>query len=771
MFTTRLNFWPAKRTTRTARRVHAALPEERGTVNGAPRATLSRPVLLSLATIVVVLAYAARPIGPRAFAGGANALVFEDRAGVVLGTVLARDTEHAVRVPLAQISPRFLAAVVAAEDARFRLHRGVDPLALARAAGQIAATRTIVSGGSTITMQLARLRYGLPRTLYGKVAEAVLASRIEAGTSKDAILEAYVNRLPMGGNLVGVEAGARTYFGVPAADLDLAQAALLAAIPNDPVRLDPYAHADALRARQRAVLTRMVATGAATHADAARAADERLTIVPRSGGIGAAPHLLLRLAASAAPATMRMRTTLDARLQAFVEHETGAVVAALRDRGARDGAAIVVDNRDGAILAYAGSAGYFADDGAGKNDGVTALRQPGSTLKPLLYELAFERRAVRPTSILADVPTTYALPEMHAYAPSDYGDTFAGPVRARVALADSLNVPAVRTLSAVGVPAFLARLRALGFRHLTRDPAYYGLGLALGDGEVSLEELAGAYAAIANGGRLIRVHAGFARRDERAATVGAASEWSLVTDMLADAHARARAFGVASLLRTPFPSAVKTGTSSEFRDTWTVGFTPRYTVATWVGNFDGTPMQRISGVSGAAPLWNRIMRKLAERELPARFAPPRGYVRKPMCATTGTRPAPACGSVVSEWLDRGDNVAWNRPAGPLPRVYDGWLAAQPPRAGDALRIVAPHDGDIFEMGAGAAIAVVARGGAGARWELNGTQIAAHGARWILPLHRGRWTLQARDGAHADRVTFTVRDPLVHERREGFTVRG
>ncbi|MBV8369766.1 MAG: penicillin-binding protein 1C [Candidatus Eremiobacteraeota bacterium] len=733
---------------------------------------MSRIRIALLFVAFAALAFAARPIGPRAFAGGANALTFEDRSGVVLGTVLARDTEHAVRVPLSAVSPRFLAAIVAAEDARFTEHGGVDGLALARAAWQIMAARHVISGGSTIEMQLARLRFGLPRTPLGKLEELVLAERIAAGTPKAAILEAYVNRLPMGGDLVGVEAGARTYFGTPARELDLAHAALLAALPNDPVRLDPYAHHDALEARRRAVLARMVAGGAVSPDEAARAAAERVDVLPRSEGIAAAPHLLFRLAGSVPASATRVRTTLDGELQAFAENAARQVVGGLGERRVRDAAAVVIDNRDGAVLAYVGSADYFARAGAGKNDGVVALRQPGSTLKPFLYELALERRAVRPTTILADVPATYAIPGLRSYSPNDYSERFAGPVRMRIALADSLNVPAVRVLSGVGVPAFLERLHALGFRHLRKSADHYGLGLALGDGEVTLEELAGAYAAVANGGRPVRVHA---LADARAgahesARVGDVSEWSLVTDVLSDAHARARAFGVSSLLRTSFPSAVKTGTSSDFRDTWTVGFTRDYTVAAWVGNFDGAPMQRVSGVTGAAPLWNRIVRKLAERETEFAFAPPRGYARKPICATTGVRPTRACESVVSEWLDAGDLRAWNAPPRPLDRSYDGWLAAQPPQPGEALRIVAPHDGDAFVAAPGTRIPVIARGTARPAWELNGKALARHDARWTLALARGRWTLRARDGAHADAVTFVVGDPPPRGHRIGFTIR-
>ncbi len=687
-----------------------------------------------------------------------------------------------MRVPLARVSPRFLAAILSAEDARFGQHGPVDALALARAAWELARRGHPVSGGSTIAMQLARLRFGLPHTLLGKAEEIVLAERIAAGTPATTILEAYVNRLPMGGDLVGVEAGARTYFGLPAAELDLAQAALLAALPNDPVRLDPYDHPAALEARRRGVLARMAAIGVISAAEAQRAALERVVVLPRSEGIGAAPHLLFRLAAHVPPTATRVRTTLDVRLQRAIETETAHVAAALADRGVRDAAAIVIDNRDGAILAYAGSANYFAREGAGKNDGVVALRQPGSTLKPFLYELAFERRIVRPTTILADVPATYAIPGLRAYSPSDYSQRFAGPVRARIALADSLNVPAVRVLSAVGVDAFLQRLRALGFRHLTQNASHYGLGLALGDGEVTLEELAGAYATIANGGRIVHPHALFDENDATGSAsasrsvadggdsrrVGVRSEWALVTDMLSDAHARARAFGVASLLRTAFPSAVKTGTSSDFRDTWTVGFTREYTVATWVGNFSGSPMQRVSGVTGAAPLWNHIIRRLAERAPPAPFVPPSGYLRRPMCATTGRRPTRPCESVVSELIDARDVAAWNRPPAALDRRYDAWLAAQPPDPGEPLRIVAPHDRDAFVAASGARIAVIARGAVHASWTLNGRPVG-RGSRWTLGLTRGRWTLRARDGMQTDAVTFDVGDAPPHAPRVGFTV--
>ncbi len=363
------------------------------------------------------------------------------------------------------------------------------------------------------------------------------------------------------------------------------------------------------------------------------------------------------------------------------------MVRSLASNNVHHAAALILDNRSGDVLVYVGSPDYFADSQMGRNDGVQALRQPGSTLKPFLYQLALEKRVIRPNTVLADVPTRYAIPGAKLYTPSDYSETFQGPVRVRVALANSLNVPAVRTLEKVGVPAFLQRLHELGFSHLTQSPDYYGLGLTLGSGEVSLWELAKAYLTMARHGEGIELRyqvldeqgsegSGVRgewsgnKRDREARrqgdneaknssliphpsfltliphphpslkTLPSPSLWSLITDMLSDSHARSKAFGVDSLLRLPFPAAVKTGTSSDFRDTWTIGFTTEYTVATWVGNFDGAPMKQVSGVMGAAPLWNRIMLHLHEQKEPAAFPAPDGLVKRPICALSGARPMP-----------------------------------------------------------------------------------------------------------------------------------
>ncbi|HVR45499.1 MAG TPA: penicillin-binding protein 1C [Candidatus Binatia bacterium] len=706
-----------------------------------------------------------------------GSVTYTDRNGGVLGTVLGADALHAIRVPLASVSPDFLEAIVAAEDARFWHHGAVDVPALFRAARDYAIFGEARSGGSTIEMQLARLLRGEPSTIRGKLAQIGAAQRIAIASSKSAVLEAYVNRVPMGGNVYGVEAAARTYFGEPASDLDLAQASLLAAIPNDPARLAPDADYKALRERQRFVLRRMVELGAITPARATQAFAETLAIRRNDYGIDGAAQALFLLYRQSDGRAGRVRTTLDADLQRFVQAQTQDVIAALQRYHVTDGAALVVDNRSGDVLAYVGSPDYFSLEALGSNDGVQALRQPGSSLKPFAYELALERRTIDSTTILADVPASYAIPGGKLYQPADYSGRFSGPVRVRYALANSLNAPAVQVLSRLGVGAFLDRLHDLGFAHLTHPASYYGLGLTLGSGEVSLWELVQAYAAIARSGVLAPLR--LVNRSASTRTVGDSSDWQLVTDILADPHARAKSFGVGSVLQMPFPAAVKTGTSSDFRDTWTVGFTRDYTVGVWVGNFDGSAMRGVSGVTGAGPLWNRIMLHLYERrDDPPPFAPPLGFVRTPICAATGHAPEANCPAVVEEWVRPEDLAAVQRPAGPSHEQYDSWLALQRRNTPGRLRIVFPHDGDVFVRNDSGdrvqareqqlSLRAVGSGGP-VRWSVGGERLALDAtgtAFW--PLRLGTWRIEAADGARSDRVTIRVVPPP-HGSAPGFTV--
>jgi penicillin-binding protein 1C len=747
--------------------------------------------------------------------------------------------------------------------------------AIARSLISAIQSKRITSGASTLTMQLARMIDPAPRTLSAKFGEIWLSWRLAAGMSKDEILDAYINRLPMGGNIYGVEAASRIYFGMPAAELNIAQASILAAIPNNPNYLNPYTYWEPLKRRQRYVLNRMVKDKYISREQADRAYKEEISLQSRQQGIIAAPHFLFWLASQLPKEhPSHVQTTIDRPLQQFVEAQVQQVIRTLAPNNVHHAAALVIDNHTGEVLAYVGSPDYFSDAQMGRNDGVQALRQPGSTLKPFVYQLALEKRVIYPNTVLADVPTRYAIPGAKLYSPADYSQTFQGPVRVRVALANSLNIPAVRVLEKVGVPTFLERLHQLGFEHLTHPPDYYGLGLTLGSGEVSLWELAHAYVILANQGQvqpivttssnfqdtvgqLRRSHTppnpplpplkrgvgegslapptlapdgagglGFRNSPTASSAIQKSSTWALITDMLSDSHARAKAFGVDSVLNLPFPAAVKTGTSSNFRDTWTVGFTTDYTVATWVGNFDGEPMQKVSGVMGAAPLWNRIMLHLHEHQEPAAFEPPAGLVQRPVCALSGMRPTPACPSVVQEYFfpedlreyDRNSDTFYQvvsrgsdgQPAQyrlNLPEDYNEWLAMQPsavklsggesPLAPGTLKIVSPRNGDrflLYPTASGTAqrleFKLATTPNQPVEWWLNGQKLATDSSNSLFwELRPGNWTLQVKSGEmsesvallhlrkhgakqqSADRVSFQVQVAENRPTRRGFSVAG
>lgn len=707
-------------------------------------------------------------------------LSFTDRWGRPLGTLLNQSHNHVLPVSLDQVPPHLIAAILAAEDDDFYHHGPLDLLAIARALQQRLETGQVQSGASTITLQLARIHQNRPRTLLAKLAEVWDAWRIGAGMSRTEILTAYLNRIPMGGNRYGVEAAARTYFGVAARDLSLSQATALAAIPNNPTGLNPYRYPQAYRGRQAYILERMVKLGKIRPEQAQRAKRESLYVRPQVKTELVAPHFLFWVRQQLPRyATQPVQTSLDASLQGMVETQIRQVLQELRSHQVRQGAAIVLDNPTGEVLAYAGSQDYFDREHLGSNDGVQALRQPGSTLKPFLYQLALEQKRLQPTTILADVPTHYALPQAQVYSPTDYSSTFLGPVRLRLALANSLNVPAVRVLEKIGVSTFLQRLHQLGFTDLRRPPEDYGLGLTLGSGEVTLLQLAQAYRTMANQGQRSSLVTVFPRPHPVVTpALGDSDAWAIVTDMLRDPQARAYSFGVDSVLNLPFPAAVKTGTSSNYRDTWTVGFSRRYTVATWVGNFDGSSMQKVSGVTGAAPLWNRILRKLHEQDVPADFSPPQAFVKGPVCAESGLKATPACPTIVQDYLPRGSLA---HDSGPDPRwsaEYDDWLARQPELAPMApLKLVFPRQGDQFLLASprssirlGFVLAGPARQES-ATWQLNGRVIYTGLARQVFqPVSQGQWTLTVRSAdGQSSQVVFEVLPPRKKVGERGFSV--
>lgn len=775
------------------------------------------------------------PISAEQLVQDERALMFTDRRGLPLGTVLSRSQDQTMTVPLEQIAPEFLAAIVAAEDQRFYQHHGVDSQAVIRACLEALQARQIVSGASTITMQLARMvrssreltdgaegrsyqttslkarpenrledtskNNPQKRNLHNKLQEIWLAWRLEAGMSKAEILAAYVNRLPMGGNLYGVEAAARTFFSVPASDLTLAQATLLAALPNDPVALNPYGNLPELKQRQTYVLERMVQEHLITAEQAKRTQTITATLQLSKPHPLIASHFLFWLAARLpADSPAQIQTTIDRPLQTFVTTQVRQVVQSLVDHNVNHAAALVIENTTGEVLAYVGSPDYFTAQ-HGKNDGVQALRQPGSTLKPFLYQLALERGIVHSLSTLADVPTHYAIPGAQLYSPTDYNEKFQGQVRLRLALANSLNIPAVRLLEQVTVPTFLTHLQGLGFQHLTHSPDHYGLGLALGSGEVSLWELARAYVNLVRQGHGIDSigiassngnaafedttfkKAAFKKATEHPDTIAHINQRTqthlFITDILSDPYARAQAFGVDSVLALPFAAAVKTGTSSDFRDTWTVGYTTDYTVATWVGNFDGALMQNVSGITGAAPLWHRIMLKLHEQQEPQPFAKP-NWAKVPICDETGLLTNSRDYAIVLEYVSPMPIASsQNQPAREiltqattlesLEEVCNTHNSEGSMQYAQGLKIIFPQADDRFilqpkpdtsqnpqENPQEIQFKVSAPGDTNITYRLNDTEFTIPpNQNFAWKLQPGKWTLEVQVGEDIDRINFEV----------------
>jgi penicillin-binding protein 1C len=558
------------------------------------------------------------------------------------GEVLQRlRTDNTVRrgqwVQLADVSPALRTALVLSEDKRFFEHSGVDWRAASAAAwGNLWNQRT--RGASTITMQLAGLLDGDwrqgpgGRTVVQKLGQTVAAQVLDRRWRKDQILEAYLNLVPFRSELVGIDALSRTLFGKAAHGLDDREAAVAAALvraPNARPALVAQRACGVLRdmqgssagaAPRRAKGAAPAAAPAAVSAVDCEALDLFTTAALQRRAFdaseGVAPHfaryLLRQRFGKDGAVPERVPSTLRAPLQRFAVQTLQQHLRELRGRNVEDGAVLVLDNTTGAVLAWVGSSGQLSQ--ASEVDGVLALRQPGSTLKPFLYAQAIAERRLTAASLVDDSPAHIATAS-GLYIPQNYDRQFKGWVSVRTALAASLNVPAVRTLVMVTPDAFHRQLGTVGLP-LREGGDYFGYSLALGSPEVPLLHLTNAYRTLANGGRLSpvalaapgqgRAPAFTAALDPRAAFI--------VGDILSDGNARARTFGTDSVLATRFWTAVKTGTSKDMRDNWAVGWSERYTVGVWVGNASGAAMHDVSGTSGAAPIWSAVMGFLHARE-------------------------------------------------------------------------------------------------------------------------------------------------------------
>ena len=656
-----------------------------------------------------------------------------DRHGEVIHTLRVDDQRRVLAwTPLDQVSPVFVRALVRAEDKRFFDHGGVDWLALAASAWQNARSST-KRGGSTLTMQLAAqldpaLRPAGRRGLALKWRQMNAAWEIERSWTKSQILEVYLNLAVYRGELTGIRAASRGLFGKDPSGLDETEGLLLAALMRAPGA--PIA----------TVAQRACTLGARASCEEVRAlAEVSVARLPRiSADASLAPHVARQLLSGG---ERRVRSSLDGELQRVAIGELQDQLARLVGSHVADGAVLAVDNSTGEVLAYVGNGATASS--ARFVDGVRAPRQAGSTLKPFLYELALEQRLLTAASLLDDSPVNLVTPA-GLYVPQNYDKEFHGTVTVRTALAASLNVPAVRTLMLVGTDPFVARLQSLGFNHVTEDGDFYGYSLALGSAEVELWELVNAYRTLANGGMASELT--LRPRDvspAAARVLDPAAAW-IASDILADRTSRSLAFGLDNPLATRYWSAVKTGTSKDMRDNWCVGYSDRYTVGVWVGNFSGEPMRGVSGVSGAAPVWLAVMNALhAGIHSPGLPRPDRVRSVHVDFGAGGER-------VRAEWFLAGTETEAVRPK---------------PESGSLPRIAYPATGAVIALDPDIPLArqrVVFRTrpqGGDYRWRLNGRDLplARDGlALWAPRPGRHQLDLVDARGTFVDKADFEVR---------------
>lgn len=732
---------------------------------------LAAAVFLVEAAAVLLLAW---PVSVERFLPADPSGALEDCEGRLLCPYLNSGGQWCFPGPLDAVSPHLIAATLAAEDERFYLHPGVDPVAAVRAAAQNLWAGGVVSGGSTLTMQVVKLADPMPRTLLGKTLQAWDSLRLDARASKDRVLAAYLNRAPYGLNLVGCEAAARRYFGKPAQELTLPEAALLAGLPKAPSRLMPLAHPEAAKARRSYVLRRMVAAGFATLEEAA-AADK--------ASLGAAWHDFPMLAPHVAVAKARetrggrtVRTTLDAAIQARCE---GALSDALRAYAdVTNGAVMVVDPATCEILARVGSADFFDTPGGGQVDACRAPRSPGSTLKPFTYGAALAAHRLYPGEMLCDGALDYG-----RFRPENYDGVYHGMAPADYCLKRSLNVPAVAVLERVGLQKVYGLLEAAGISTLGRPAGHYGLGLVLGSCECTLADLMGAYAMLANLGayRPLRLEMNAVPgRETRLLPRGVAlSLFAMLEQPLPYELER-------NLVRPDRPERVawKTGTSTGHRDAWAFVFNRHYVVGVWLGNNSSASSPWLVGARSALPLAARIF-----RTLPGKVAPPwpetqGDWVEVEVCAVSRLPASAWCPHRRSVRMPRGQflhrRCAMHAP-GPGGRVVERWpgsaqgwdlagpgLGVQEDAEGmraTAFHILEPAEGAEYvaggrSLGGRAPLRTTLDASVAVHWFLDGRYLGASspGASLDLALVPGDHTLAAApalEGVQAATARFRV----------------
>ena len=700
-----------------------------------------------------------------------------DREGTPLRVGLGPDDIDCRPAYRPKRSDWIVQALVAAEDRRFFSHYGVDPAAVLRAAWLDVTRLRTVSGASTLSMQVVRLLHPRPRTLVSKLIEAFRALQLERIASKDDILSQYLHRAPFGSNLVGIDAASRRYFGKAPDDLSLAEAALLAGLPQSPARLRPDRHPERARARQGYVLERMAACGFITDVQLHTARAQPLVLRPAPRPFRA-PHFCdlaeIRLAGRSGGA---VRTTLDPLLQQWAEETLRRAAEAPGGTAIPGGAMVILEVRTGAVRAMVGGLDFF-NANAGQVNCAIAPRAAGSTLKPFAYALAYDRGLATPGTMLADVPRAFG-----AYRPDNFDRQYRGLIRAREALVLSLNLPALELVERIGLPVYYQTLRRLGLETLNRSAQHYGLGLVLGNADVRLLDLVNAYATFARGGewRPVRVFEDEPWRPGRRMFSEEAC-W-LIAEALGGEERAWESTGHAADVRLP-PMAWKTGTSAGFRDAWTVAFNSEYVIGVWVGHPDGSTDGQRTGGTAAAPLAWAIARHLYLAGEGPWFTKPAGLVRREVCAVSGSPPGPHCRARVEDWQMIGVS-SWRactvhrQPPNADGHAPESWppevarflarreaMLTTAQHASRALQITSPAEGGTYRILDGLTArrqslplrAASADTDATLHWFANMRYLGAARSDEVLfwPLAQGRYDLVCCDvQGRSDRVTITV----------------
>ena len=669
------------------------------------------------------------------------------------GNPLARINHPAQKAGqwLDEIPPLVQAAAIAAEDKRFYQHWGIDLRALGRALWQNISQGRVVSGASTITMQVARLENPAPRTYYHKAREAARACWLEANYSKQEILAWYVNLAPFGGPLVGLSAASEHLMHKDPWRLSAVEAATLLSLPQDPSNLLLPQNYARLQKRRNLILSNMAQMGAISSQELEEGLSQPVYIHSPPPLPLVAPHfanMLKQNLPEGAPA--QIKSYLVPAWQNRIDYLVKSLCERMSDKGLRQAAVVVIRNRDRAIMAWVGSSDFYNPQ-AGQVDGVTSLRQPGSALKPFVYALALEQGAFL-SQPLADTPLVLAGAE-GTYRPRDYDGHFRGQVNLRTALGSSLNLPALRLAYKLSPDSVLDSLRSLGFS-LPLSAEHYGPGLALGNGEVTLLALSNAFATLASEGRWLPPRLWQGQETVKARPALDARASALITSVLADDGARALGFGVGGVLKLPFPAAVKTGTSQHHRDNWCVGYSKDYTVGVWAGNFESQMMRDVSGVSGAAPLWRQVMLLIHQDMNPTLPPDPPGISRARVCLASGLNAGPSCPLVGEELIAR-----------PLPDCNLHNTAAVPaPRPPGGLNLINPAPNGIYALDPDIPRELQAlncqlnglQPNEEVTWKLN-DKILAQGeiSRLRLPLTPGRHTLKVESAHRSVVASYTV----------------